>query len=452
MTLDEIMEQLNSDDPFLQSIARWKLGKDTDYQQLMTLLDHQDAEVQLQGLLILQKHPQQVEIQRLSDLLGHRDLRLRQAALFYIGTRQVEEAMPTLIAALKSGSITPELFDGFLAAVQHLQPEFVQGYQQRIENKSNSLERVLPENFIAEIIADRQTEEPIRALALPYLDKPQEHQKLLLNQLQESKDEAYQVSLIDALSYISNDADIQLFNNLLLNILMNENNPIRVRSIAAAAMVQPNPDQCTNMLQTLSTADIDLQYAIVNKLCTCGDEAVKEWITANNSSIGAAAMSSWEKCLSGRVIEISNQEFANSVNHTGSALRGELVFKSSSSLCQSCHQVEGWGGEFGPDLTKIGSSKNQQQLIDAILYPSKEMAPEWQGWYVIDQEGNRHIGRQIDVHLKNVELMNIHGEFDSYHRPKSYGVAKKSVMPEGLQNTMTKTEFNDLIAYLTSLK
>ena len=182
------------------------------------------------------------------------------------------------------------------------------------------------------------------------------------------------------------------------------------------------------------------------------DEQVTEWITANTSTIGAAAMSSWEKCQSGSASEISNVEFANSVDDAGSALRGELVFKSRSSLCQSCHQVEGWGGKFGPDLTKIGSSKNQQQLMDAILYPSKEMAPEWQGWYVVDQEGNRHIGRQIDVHLYNVELMNINGEFDSYRKPKSYGVAEKSVMPEGLQNTMTTGEFNDLIAYLSSLK
>ena len=270
MSLDDIMEQLKSDDPFLQSIARWKLARDADYQQLLTLLDHQNAEVQLQGLLVLQKHPQLVEVQTLSNLLGHHDLRLRQAALFYIGTRQVEEAMPTLTAALKSGSITPELFDSFLAAVQNLQPEFVQGYQQKKENKSNSLKRVLPENFIAEIIADRQTDEPIRALALPYLDKPQEHQELLLNQLRISKDEAYQVALIDAFSAMPNRTDIQLLNSLLLNILMNEDDPVRVRSMAAAAMVQPNADQCTDMLQLLTSTDVDLQYAIVNKLCACG--------------------------------------------------------------------------------------------------------------------------------------------------------------------------------------
>jgi hypothetical protein len=80
------------------------------------------------------------------------------------------------------------------------------------------------------------------------------------------------------------------------------------------------------------------------------------------------------------------------------------------------------------------------------------MAPEWQGWFLIDQEGNRHVGRQIDVNLNFAKLMNIRGSFDTYKNPKSYGVTDKSVMPEGLQNQMTLEEFNDLIAYLVSLK
>jgi putative heme-binding domain-containing protein len=145
-------------------------------------------------------------------------------------------------------------------------------------------------------------------------------------------------------------------------------------------------------------------------------------------------------------------DYRAAVNEQGDPYRGELVFKASTFMCQTCHKVDGWGGTFGPDLTRIGSSKTRLQLMNSILEPSLEMAPEWQGWYVIDQQGNRQVGRQIDVHLHNVELMNINGGFDTYRKPRSFGVETKSVMPEGLQNTMTLSEFNDLIAYLISLK
>ena len=70
---------------------------------------------------------------------------------------------------------------------------------------------------------------------------------------------------------------------------------------------------------------------------------------------------------------------------------------------------------------------------------------------MVDQEGNTHLGRQIDVHLNNVELMNTTGGFDNFPKPRAYGVSNKSVMPEGLQNQITFEEFNDLIAYLVSL-
>ena len=102
-------------------------------------------------------------------------------------------------------------------------------------------------------------------------------------------------------------------------------------------------------------------------------------------------------------------------------------------------------------MSNVGSSKSRQQLIDAILDPSREIAPEWQGWYVIDSAGSKHVGRQIDVHLDRAELMNLSGDFDNFPRPREYGVLDQSVMPDGLYQKMTLTEFNDLVTYLESL-
>ena len=90
--------------------------------------------------------------------------------------------------------------------------------------------------------------------------------------------------------------------------------------------------------------------------------------------------------------------------------------------------------------------------MNAILEPSAEIAPEWQAWYVVDQEGKRHVGRQIDVKLKSVELGMPSGEFVNYPSPQGYGLATASLMPEGLEKGLTKQEFADLVAYLESLK
>jgi hypothetical protein len=81
-----------------------------------------------------------------------------------------------------------------------------------------------------------------------------------------------------------------------------------------------------------------------------------------------------------------------------------------------------------------------------------EIAPEWQAWFIVDQTGQKHIGRQIDVHEGRAELMNLSGEFDNYEAPIEFGVMENSIMPEGLHYTLSPQEFSDLIAYLESLK
>ena len=91
-------------------------------------------------------------------------------------------------------------------------------------------------------------------------------------------------------------------------------------------------------------------------------------------------------------------------------------------------------------------------MVRAIVEPSAEIAPEWQGWFVTTQEGETHYGRQIDVGLHNVELMLSDGEFVTFKEPKDYGIFPNSLMSPGLQNNLSAAEFNDLIHYLVSLK
>ena len=100
----------------------------------------------------------------------------------------------------------------------------------------------------------------------------------------------------------------------------------------------------------------------------------------------------------------------------------------------------------------MGGSKSREQLITAILAPSAEISPEWQGWYVTDHEGRRHHGRQINVGYNDVELMLASGKFVSFEHPQAYGMVSTSLMPDGLEASMTVEEMNHLIAYLASLK
>lgn len=174
------------------------------------------------------------------------------------------------------------------------------------------------------------------------------------------------------------------------------------------------------------------------------------WV-ATTANEGLRAV--WNKCTGPASDQPGTPEqWSKAVNDQGNAAVGRLVFELIQSQCQSCHRIDGWGGTYGPNLSGIGSSKSKTQMANAVLQPSREISPEWQGWFVVDQQGVKHLGRQIDVNSTFTELLNQAGEFDRYENPRSFGVLEESLMPAGLQYTMTPEEFNHLIAYLASLK
>ena len=116
--------------------------------------------------------------------------------------------------------------------------------------------------------------------------------------------------------------------------------------------------------------------------------------------------------------------------------------------------MNGRGGRVGPDLSRIGVSKNRNQLIQSIIEPGSEIAPQYVTWafettdgkvltgmIVHENEGKTIIG---DVEGKITELKTI----DIVQRvPQA-----KSIMPEKLTDLMTLQEFRDLVAFLESLK
>jgi putative membrane-bound dehydrogenase-like protein len=142
------------------------------------------------------------------------------------------------------------------------------------------------------------------------------------------------------------------------------------------------------------------------------------------------------------------------LDSSGEASRGRRVFfHPNGPGCSKCHTVDGRGGRVGPDLSGIGRAMSREKLIDSILEPSKEVAPQFTTWSMIDKDGVVHTGMIVhenegrtilgDTEGKTVELPTINIEQRTPQRT--------SVMPEKLQDRMTLQEFRDLLAFLQSL-
>lgn len=444
---DKYKEQLTSDDPFLRAIARHDLQSWKDEGELLSLLRDEASVLRLEGLLILTAIKYPIDATTLGGLVQDESIEIRRQALIHIAKLSRTDLLSDLRKALRKGFISPDLLATYLATIRHLQPAFVAAYQSKSSPKSRDLPRELPEGFIADLIEDASIPEEVRAAALIYLEEPEQHLSLLLSGVKGGSPKV-KSSLFQLLRYINQEAVAEV----LLQEALSKSNDWEVRAQALVALTDQYISYCEEVSPLIQEQSELLQAMVLRYLERCGAKTLNA-IARDDFTTRLEQI--WQKTSSPATVIVNSdktEDWVKLVTGNGDPMIGKMVFQSSWSICQTCHQVDGWGGIIGPDLSHIGSSKSVKQLVRAIVEPSAEIAPEWQGWFVTTQEGKTHYGRQIDVGLHNVELMLSDGEFVTFKEPKDYGVFPNSLMSPGLQNNLSAAEFNDLIHYLVSLK
>ncbi|WP_425237664.1 PVC-type heme-binding CxxCH protein [Ulvibacterium sp.] len=450
-SVDQLIEALKQKDPFELAMTRHSLAKIAGLKKLLSLIKNNDSHLRLQGLLTLFKVKETLDKATILSLLKDENQDVQRMTLMYIAKKGITEMEPYLLSVLRENQIRPQLFETLLATVRHLQPNFINEIGKR-SGRSSKIPRELPKSFIEDLLRNPAISDKVKAMALPYLPDFKSNRTLIAELLGNAKDEDLQIALLHATKKIPGTD----FNDALQNIAFNTDFTTIARSMAVQELSYSPQKHAKKVLALLNENNQILQYAALKYLCTTRlDDAtraeIQGWIENSKNQISETAFSIWSNCVKGVTTPFNEADYA-SVKGNGNFETGRLVFENRIGLCTTCHKISGWGGSFGPELSNIGGSKSIAQLVSAVLEPSLEISPEWQGWYLVDAEGTRHTGRQIDVHLNYAELMNTDGEYDTYKNPESYGVMESSLMPEGLERTMTPLEFNDLITYLSQLK
>jgi putative heme-binding domain-containing protein len=127
-------------------------------------------------------------------------------------------------------------------------------------------------------------------------------------------------------------------------------------------------------------------------------------------------------------------------------------FSSVGAGCFRCHTHLERGGNVGPDLTYINRQLSQRRLLESILEPSKEVAPEFRSWTIETADGKTLTGLSL-------------GRFDQNRKERfaasdgktfildvkditSRRASDKSIMPEGLERVLTLDDLRDILAFL----
>jgi putative heme-binding domain-containing protein len=134
----------------------------------------------------------------------------------------------------------------------------------------------------------------------------------------------------------------------------------------------------------------------------------------------------------------------------GNVERGRQVFFSKKVGCYGCHRVGNEGGQVGPDLSQVGRFRLPSDLLESIVFPSSAIIPEFRAYTVAMRDGRLVTGMIVRestdaVYLRSAELAEIRV---ARKEIEDLQPSKISIMPEGLEKTMTLQELSDLLEFL----
>ena len=138
----------------------------------------------------------------------------------------------------------------------------------------------------------------------------------------------------------------------------------------------------------------------------------------------------------------------------GDVARGKVIFFGQRSACSGCHRVSKEGGTIGPDLSTIARVRTRRDLLESVVYPGMTIANGYETYAVVTEEGRILEGVIQRATSRAIVLRDSQRAETTVNRDEIQKLSRQasSIMPEGLDQTLTPQQVSDLLAFLMSLR
>jgi putative membrane-bound dehydrogenase-like protein len=212
---------------------------------------------------------------------------------------------------------------------------------------------------------------------------------------------------------------------------------------AAQGLLVARRAWANEFLRAIEAGTIDSQSVpreIVEKLMLLRDPAIESVVTR----------------LWGPSKPTSSAELQARINRFAAAIREgsgvpKLGKKTFEQQCARCHKLFSQGGKIGPDLTTYRRDDLETMLLN-IVNPSAEIREGFAGSVVAAGDGRILSGVIVEQDKNVIILRDTDGHDTTLDRNAidTTRSSEKSLMPEGLLDTLTAQQVRDLFAYLRS--
>lgn len=295
---------------------------------------------------------------------------------------------------------------------------------------------------------------------------------------------------------------------ILTNLLLDSQAPTEARISSLEGLVRQNPAHLTSLWDPLlSQDDADLRFAVVTALTQIdakrGTAAALDMARSDKFRLrqkgyrllGASKAPEATKFLQDRVSSLVQEpaetqldlldaaalsqdgairkqldDYAKSLDTTnplaaflvarqgGDPIAGKQIFLTNAAVqCSKCHKVDGDGGIAGPDLSSVGSQRDRDYLLQALIDPNSMIAPGYGITLVTLKDGSILGGILLQEDEKQITLKLPEPDPATAKDERSIPLTEiaernppVSAMPP-MGSLLQKSEIRDVIAYLSSL-
>jgi quinoprotein glucose dehydrogenase len=137
----------------------------------------------------------------------------------------------------------------------------------------------------------------------------------------------------------------------------------------------------------------------------------------------------------------------------GDPRRGaRIVYQHQSAQCMRCHAYGDYGGNAGPRLNGIASRISREQILEALVDPSKRLAPGF-GVVTVEVKGGQTISGILQEENAQSLAIRVGSQPDTVIRKDQ--IVNRTNAPSSMpnmKNLLTKREIRDLVSFLSTLK
>jgi putative membrane-bound dehydrogenase-like protein len=449
----QLRKSVASDDPFVRSAAIAAMSHSRFRDQTVAAAAHSDPRVRIGSLLALQRARIPSPEPLVTTLLADADPQVRRMAMIWAGSARLTSVERAVDEAVLREPRAAELFPVYLATLEQLTPEFARSYADQAAPYARQLKRVLRPRFLETFIADGSKPAALRALAIRHLGQEPPLGVFLANIARTNQSLEMRREAVRAL---------QAFNDsgagaALLAVVRDRANDAELRADALAALAGKPVDASTDAVTLLDDSAPHVRLEAARYLrATALTEVTRQDLARKAATIRGPDASALQAQLAFALRSPAGAHPKDAAgweaalgSGRGDPSIGRRVFFSGGAACSACHAAEGRGGGLGPDLTNAGQSKTRRQILHAIVDPSADVAPAYQGWFIRTEAGEVHTGRQIDVGEKGRADLYVLGRgFITVERMREYGPMARSLMPDGLAGNITIDDMRHLLAFL----